>query len=438
MYKAPVFLAFLLLSILGHPLQLSSQAPTITAATVAGLSFRTIGPANMSGRIVDVAVVESNTATFYAASATGGLWKTTDNGTTFAPVFFNEPVASLGCVTVSQTNPTIVWVGTGEATNRQSSGWGDGVYKSTDAGRTWSNMGLRDSHHIGRIVLHPTNPDIVYVAALGHLWGPNKERGLFKSTDGGRTWKPSLQIDEDTGVSDVAMDPSDPNILYAAAHQRRRRAYGYHGGGPGNALYKSTDGGDHWTKLTSGPAGGRARTHRHFHLSKGSAHRLRLRRAGAPLQRVDRIRGAQSGRLSIERQGRDMAVHERLESRGRPTRARSASIRTTTSAIYMVSYSYSDNGGETFISPRQSLHGDDRMVWIDPHDSRHVIKADDGGLGISYDRGVEMDLCDVAARQPVVPRRGRHAEAVLGVRRPAGQRLLARPERDVFLVGHLE
>jgi photosystem II stability/assembly factor-like uncharacterized protein len=231
----------------------SQSAPAaITSTTVAGLTFRTIGPAAMSGRIVDIAVVESNPYTFYAASATGGLWKTTDNGTTFTPVFSTESISSLGCVTVSQSNPDIVWIGSGEATNRQSSGWGDGVYKSADAGRTWTNMGLRDTHHVGRIVLHPTNPDIVYVASLGHLWGPNKERGLFKSIDGGRTWKPSLQIDEDTGVSDLAMDPSDPNTLYAAAHQRRRRAYGFHGGGPGGALYKSTDGGDHWTKLANG------------------------------------------------------------------------------------------------------------------------------------------------------------------------------------------
>ena len=130
----------------------------------------------------NIAVVEANPSTFYAASATGGLWKTTDNGTTFAAVLQNESVASLGCVTVSQSNPSVIFVGSGEATNRQSSGWGDGVYKSVDAGRTWTNVGLKDSHHIGRIVLHPTNPDIVYVAALGHLWGANKERGLFKSS----------------------------------------------------------------------------------------------------------------------------------------------------------------------------------------------------------------------------------------------------------------
>src|SRR3982074_2880794 len=171
MNRAQVFLGFLLVCAVATATAPLAQAPpALKPSALVGLKFRTIGPANMSGRIVDLAVVESNTATFYAASATGGLWKTTDNATTFTPALQNEAVASLGCVTVSQANPDIVWVGSGEATNRQSSGWGDGVYKSIDAGRSWTNMGLKDSHHVGRVVLHPTNPDVVYVAAAGHCW----------------------------------------------------------------------------------------------------------------------------------------------------------------------------------------------------------------------------------------------------------------------------
>ncbi len=173
-----------------------AQAPrALKPSTLAGLTFRTIGPANMSGRIVDIAVVESNPSTFYAASATGGLWKTTDNGTTFTPVLQHESVASLGCVTVSQSNPDVVWVGSGEATNRQSSGWGDGVYKSVDAGRTWTNMGLRDSHHVGRIVLHPTNPDVVYVSVeQGLRYNAStayeeRKAGVYRSNDKGETWR---------------------------------------------------------------------------------------------------------------------------------------------------------------------------------------------------------------------------------------------------------
>ncbi len=366
----------------------AAQDAPLRPGTLAGLSFRTIGPAAMSGRVVDLAVVESNTSTYYVASATGGVWKTTDNGTTFVPVFEHEAVASVGCVTVSQSSPDVVWVGTGEATNRQSSGWGNGAYKSVDAGRTWTNMGLRDSEHIGRIVLHPTNPDTVYVAALGHLWGPNKERGLYKSIDGGKTWTASLQLDEDTGVSDVAMDPSDPNILYAAAHQRRRRAYGFDGGGPGNALYKTTDGGSHWKKLTGG-------------LPSGELGRIGIsiyrKNPSVVYASVEQGLRYNASTAYEERQGGIYRSNDKGESwrlmgdwNPRPTYASQIRVDPNDDRrIYMVSYSYSDDGGKTFVSPRQSLHGDDRMVWIDPHDSRHLLKADDGGVGVSYDRGVK-------------------------------------------------
>ncbi len=366
----------------------TQQPPVLTSATVAGLRFRTIGPAAMSGRIVDIAVVESDTYTYYAASATGGLWKTTDNGTTFAPVFQHESVPSIGCVTVSQTNPSVVWVGTGEATNRQSSGWGDGVYKSIDAGRTWTNMGLKDSEHVGRILLHPTNADTVYVAALGHLWGPNKERGLYKSRDGGRTWKPSLQVDEDTGVSDVAMDSADPNILYAASYQRRRRAYGFHGGGPGSALYKSTDAGESWRKLTKGlPAGEYGRI-------GISVYRKDPRIVYASVEQGLRYNAStayEQRKAGIYRSD-DKGETWSFMSDWNPRPDYSSQIRVDPNddkRVYVVEYSYSDDGGKTFVHPRQSLHGDDRLVWVDPHDSKHLLKGDDGGLGVSYDRGVK-------------------------------------------------
>jgi photosystem II stability/assembly factor-like uncharacterized protein len=342
----------------------------------------------MSGRIVDIAVVESNTDIFYAASATGGLWKTTDNGTTFTPLFDHELVPSIGCVTVSQSAPDILWVGTGEATNRQSSGWGDGVYKSTDAGRTWTNMGLKDSEHIGRILVHPTNPDIVYVAALGHLWGPNKERGLYKSIDGGKTWKASLQVNEDTGVSDVAMDSADPNTLYAAAYQRRRRAYGFDGGGPGSALYKSTDAGEHWTKLTRGlPSGDYGRI-------GVSVYRKDPRIVYASIEQGLRYNAStayEQRKAGIYR-SEDKGETWTFMSDWNPRPDYSSQIRVDPNddqRIYVVEYSYSDDGGKHFVHPRQSLHGDDRLVWIDPHDSRHLLKGDDGGLGVSYDRGVK-------------------------------------------------
>ncbi len=366
----------------------AQQTPGLQPAVLSGLRFRTIGPANMSGRIVDIAVVESNTYTFYVASATGGLWKTTDNGVTFAPLFQRETVSSIGCVTVSQPSPDIVWVGSGEATNRQSSGWGDGVYKSTDGGKTWTNMGLRDSEHVGRIVLHPTSPDIVYVAALGHLWGPNKERGLYKSIDGGKTWKPSLQIDDDTGVSDVAMDPSDPNVLYAAAYQRRRRAYGFHGGGPGSALYKSTDGGEHWKKLTSGlPPGELGRIGISIYRKNPNVVYVSVEQG----LRYNASTAYEQRKAGVYRSD-DKGETWTFMSDWNPRPDYSSQIRVDPSddqRIYMVSYSYSDDSGKTFVAPRTTTHGDDRMVWIDPKDSRHLLKADDGGVGISYDRGVK-------------------------------------------------
>ena len=197
----------------------STPTPAHAQATTAqldGLRPRNIGPAVMSGRIVDLAVAEADPIKFYVASATGGVFKTGDNGITLTAVFENEGTHSVGAIALHQRDTSIVWVGTGERANRQSSSWGDGVYKSTDGGATWTNMGLRDSKHIGRIALHPDDTELVYVAAMGHLWGPNEERGLYRSRDGGMTWQPILQVDEHTGAVDVALDPSDPNIVYAA------------------------------------------------------------------------------------------------------------------------------------------------------------------------------------------------------------------------------
>jgi len=215
-------------------------------------SYRSIGPARQGGRVVDIAVPESQAYTFYVATASGGLWKTTNNGTTFKPIFDGQSVISIGDVAVAPSDPNIVWVGTGEANNSRSAYWGDGVYKSTDAGKTWKNMGLKESHHIGRIVIHPENPDIVYVAALGHLYSFNEERGLFKTADGGKTWKKILYLSEKAGVVDVAMDPSNPSILYAASYEKQRLPWHFEEGGPGSAIYKTVDAGQTWTKLEGG------------------------------------------------------------------------------------------------------------------------------------------------------------------------------------------
>lgn len=354
---------------------------------------RAIGPANMSGRLVDIAVVEQDTRVYYIAAATGGVWKTTDNGIRFDPVFFRESVHSVGDIEVHQRDTSVVWVGTGERANRQSSSWGDGVYKSTNGGETWTNMGLAESHHIGRIVMHPDDPDIVYVAAMGHLWGPNPERGLYKSTDGGETWDRILFVDPQTGAVDVAMDPSNPNILYAAMYQRQRRPWGFHGGGPGSGLYKSTDAGATWTRLTnSGLDNG---------LATGDMGRIGITiyRADPRIVYISLEQGERFNASTAYEQ--PVAGIYRSEDRGetwtfqsdwnpRPMYASQPMVDPSDDQrIYMLNtYSYSDDAGVTFTVPRQHrTHGDDRFVWVNPHDSNHVIKLDDGGLGISYDRG---------------------------------------------------
>ncbi len=237
------------------PAALPSPSPTPTPINwsedpmLKRFVFRGIGPASMGGRIDDIAGVDSNPYIYYVGFATGGVWKTTNNGTTFQPIFDTYSRGSIGDIAIAPSNPDIVWVGTGEANNRQSSSFGDGIYKSTDAGKTFARMGLEDSQSIARIVIDPKDPNIVYVAVLGHLFGPNKERGVYKTTDGGKTWNNVKFIDEDTGFTDLVIDPSDSKTLYAASYQRRRTSFGFNGGGPGSGIWKTTDAGKTWTKL---------------------------------------------------------------------------------------------------------------------------------------------------------------------------------------------
>jgi len=375
------------LALLLLPARIRAQAATHDDPFT-NLRLRSIGPATMSGRFTDIAVNESNPYEFYAASATGGLWKTSDNGVTWKVLFENQPVTSIGTVTVDQRDPRIVWVGTGEATNRQSSSWGDGVYKSTDGGATWTNMGLRATARIARIVIDPKNSDVIYVAAPGHLWGPNRERGLFRSTDGGRTWTPILTRDDDTGAVDVAIDPSDSRIVYAALYQHRRTPFGFVGGGPGSGLYKSTDAGATWRQVTTGlPAGTLGRTSIAIYARDPRVVYVSIEQG---LRYTSSI--SYDKRLGGVYRSEDKGETWRFMSDWNPRPAYSSQLRvdpSDQSRLYAMQWSVSDDSGKTWRSPRQTLHGDDRMVWIDPRDSRHLIKADDGGIGISYDRGVK-------------------------------------------------
>jgi photosystem II stability/assembly factor-like uncharacterized protein len=360
---------------------------------LSNLHIRTIGPTTMSGRIVDLEVLDVNPDVFYVASSTGGLWKTTTRGVTFRSMTDDLPTHSIGDVAVHQVDTARVWLGMGERASRQSSSWGDGVWRSDDGGETWTHVGLEDSKHIGRITLHPTNPDVAFVAAMGHLWGPNQERGLYRTTDAGATWEKLIAGDENTGAVDVQMDPENPEVLYAATYQRRRRPWGFHGGGPGSAMWKSTDGGDTWTQLT------------HAGLDNGlptgiigrigiSIHRSNPEIVYASVEQGLRYNAstAYEERVSGIYRSEDRGETWEFMSDWNPRPMYASQILVDPSddqRIYMVNaYSFSDDGGRTFTVPRQSLHGDDRLVWVNPEDSNHVMKADDGGLGISYDRGL--------------------------------------------------
>ncbi len=212
--------------------------------------FRSIGPASMGGRIDDIAVSETDPNVIYIGYAVGGVFKSENNGTTFLPVFTEHPVASIGDIAIHPTNPNIVYIGTGEPNNRQTSSFGDGIYKTTDGGKTFTNMGLKEVQSIARIVIDPRNPEVVYVASPGHLFGPNPERGVYKTTDGGKTWNKIKYVDENTGFTDIAMDPSNSNVLFASSYQRRRSGCCFNGGGPGSALWRTDDAGKSWTKVT--------------------------------------------------------------------------------------------------------------------------------------------------------------------------------------------
>jgi photosystem II stability/assembly factor-like uncharacterized protein len=366
---------------------LHAQSP-YSAADLSGLRLRNIGPAAMSGRVVDMDVVESDPYTMYVAAATGGLWRTRDNGVTWESLFDKVPVHSIGDVVVNQSNPNIIWVGTGERASRQSVGFGDGIYKSTDAGKTWTNVGLRTSKNIGRIVLNPTDANIAYVAAQGSVWGPGGDRGVFKTTDGGKSWTRTLFVDDETGATDIALDPTDANILYAATYQRRRSAFGFNGGGPGSALWKSTDGGDSWKKLTGHglPSGEYGRIGISIYRKNSSVVVISIeqgQRYNASTAYIVR----KAGLYRSDDKGENWSFLS--DWNPRPMYGSQPTIDPNDDKrIYMLNaYSFSDDGGKTFTAPRTTTHGDDRFVWVDPRDSRHVVKLDDGGIGISYDRG---------------------------------------------------
>jgi photosystem II stability/assembly factor-like uncharacterized protein len=349
------------------------------------LVLRSIGPATMSGRVADVAVYEANPAVYYVATAHGGVWKTESNGVMFEALFQDEGLISTGDVTISQSNPDLVWVGAGESNNRQTTSWGGGVYKSTDGGATFEHMGLPESRHINRIIIHPENDDVVLVAATGPLYGPGGDRGIFKTTDGGDTWERVLYVDEDTGGTDLVFSSQDPNVVFAATYQRRRTTCCMNGGGPGSGVWKSTDAGDTWSRVEGGgfPGGPLGRIAIDvFSLDDDIVYAL-VEAPGAEeddapepqgLYRSDD--GGETWTQQSERNPRPMYFSRLVID---PVDA---------DRVYMggVGLHLSIDAGENFeTDAARAIHDDVHAIWVNPNNPNHVLIGNDGGLAVSYD-----------------------------------------------------
>ncbi|MBU8893210.1 MAG: hypothetical protein KOO66_10555 [Bacteroidales bacterium] len=349
-------------------------------STFTGLKFRNIGPAFMSGRIADIAIHPENDNIWYVAVGSGGVWKTSNSGTTWKPIFDGQNVYSIGCVTIDAGNPNIIYVGTGENIGGRHVGYGDGVYRSNDGGASWENIGLKESHHISKIIVHPENSDIIWVAAQGPLWSKGGERGLFKSVDGGKTWKKTLGDNIWVGVTDIVIDPRNPNCLYAATWQRHRNVAAYMGGGPGTGVYKSVNGGDTWDKLTKG-------------LPKSNMGKIGL--AISP-QKPDVIYAA------IELDQRTGGVY-RSTNRGASWEKRSDVVSGATGPhyyqelyacphqfdkIYLVDVrmQISEDGGKTFKRMKEEFkHSDNHSIAFKNDDPNYLLVGTDGGIYETFD-----------------------------------------------------
>ena len=393
LFTTAILAAGLLLSASHLPAQEASDDPM--AQATAALEFRAIGPTIMGGRVADLAVVESDPRIFYVGVATGGVWKTENAGITFTHVFKDEETASVGDVTVAPSNANVVWVGTGEPQNRQSSPWGNGVYRSTDAGRTWTHLGLADTHHISRIQVHPRDPDVAYVAAMGHLWGANPERGVYRTTDGGDSWEQVLFVDDNTGAIDLAMDPADPRTLFVAMYQRQRRAWGFNGGGPGSGIYRTTDGGDTWTELTDGlPEGDKGRIGLDIYRGDGN---IVLALVEADARAPGQGFGGGGGGGGRDQKNGVYRSTDRGESWEQVSTTNNrpmyySQIRVDPNdpeRIYLGGsslYRSSDGGWNFTPDAAADVHSDHHALWIDPADSDHLILGGDGGVSVSWDR----------------------------------------------------
>ncbi|HUA57841.1 MAG TPA: hypothetical protein VML19_03750, partial [Verrucomicrobiae bacterium] len=392
----------------------SATAQTNDAgALLADYKFRPIGPGSAGGRITDVKALDSDFRYAIVAAASGGVWKTTNAGTTWTPIFDHYGASSIGAVAIFQKDPRILWVGTGEANNRNSVAWGDGVYKSTDGGATFRNMGLKETFQIARVVTHPANADIVYVAAIGNLWAYTGDRGVFKTTDGGRTWQKlagGLPNDGKTGATDLVMDPNNPEVLYAAFYQRLRRPWRFDSGGPNGGIFKTSDGGRTWQKLTSGlPPGDTGRIGLDVyrkdprivmaiveHGFQCGAGRGRGRGAAEDPTCADMARPG-SGVYRSEDGGASWKFLNRFNNR--PFYYSQIRINPSDDQLVYVlatSFEWSRDGGKT-LTAAQAPFGpnyDHHAMWIDPTNKDRFYLGKDKGLTLTQDHGASFIFFD--------------------------------------------
>lgn len=362
------------------------------ANILSSLRPRALGPTNMGGRIMDIAVYGPRPQIFYIATASGGLWKTENAGTTVRPVFQNESTVSLGAAAVSQKDPNLVWVGTGEASSRNSVAWGDGVYKSTNGGTSWTNMGLKETMHISRVVIDPRDDNTVYIGALGRLWGPSPERGVYKTTDGGKTWSHVLKVDNSTGVAELIQNPKKPNELICAMWTRERKAYDFTSGGPSSAMYKSTDSGKTWKKVTKGlPTTAVGRIGLTYHAADPT--HVFATVEVKPVDPSERTGGTSmnGGGTYVSTDGGD-SWKRTSNLNPRPFYfSQPLWDPVDKNRIYIcgVSLHVSDDMGKTWRALNAAIHADNHALWINPNDNHTVYVGNDGGVYVSRDRAVK-------------------------------------------------
>ena len=388
--KSPALFLSLAMLCFGSNQSIAQKKDAATTATTElatpGLQFRLLGPALTSGRVIDLAVHPNDANTWYVAAASGGVWRTQNHGTTFEPIFDSYGSYSIGCVSIAKSNTNTLWVGTGENNNQRSVAYGDGVYKSVDGGKSFQNMGLKTSEHIGNIIIHPQDEQIVWVAAYGGVWSAGGERGVYKTTDGGKTWERTLFVSNETGISEIAIDPTNPNILYAAAHQRRRHEWTYVGGGPESGLYKSIDGGKTWTEINNG-------------LPKNEMGRIGIAVSPADANYVYAIVEAKADKGGVYRstdKGMSFAKMSGFSTSGNYYQELICDPKNKDKFFVMDTWlHHSTDGGKNVVGTGEDLkHVDNHCIWIDPNNTNHWVVGCDGGVYETYTHAKEWRYFD--------------------------------------------